>query len=145
MINLAKNSLTNSLNHRKITAVVLVTHGHAGKDMIEAAQAFLHMTIPQVTSVGVTPEDTSLMINQKIDHALEELHIHNQEDVLFLVDLVGSTPARLCSCKCRHQGHVVTGVNLPMLVKLATANRYRGPIALGDELVATGTKSIHHE
>jgi len=30
-------------------------------------------------------------------------------------------------------------------LKLATADRTRGAIVLGDELVATGTKSIHHE
>lgn len=137
--------MKNGLYPQSITAVVLVTHGQAGRDMLEAAQDFLHMTIPQVTAVGVLPEDSSFIVNQKIDQALEELHIRNKEDVLFLVDLVGSTPARLCSCKCSHQGHVVTGVNLPMLLKLATANRHVGPLALGDELVTTGTKSIHHE
>ncbi len=128
-----------------LTAVVLVTHGKAGADMVEAAQSFLHMKIPGLATVGVEPQDTSEAIDKKIDEALKSLLVSDREDVLFLVDLVGSTPARLCCHKCSEQGHVVTGVNMPMLIKLATVDRQRGPVALGDDLVATGTKSIHHE
>lgn len=133
------------LSMASLTAVVLVTHGKAGADMVEAAQSFLQVQIPGLATVGVEPNDTSSAIDRKIDEALGSLHIRSREDVLFLVDLVGSTPARLCCHKCSDQGHVVTGVNMPMLIKLATVDRKRGPIALGDDLVATGTKSIHHE
>lgn len=128
-----------------VTAVVLVTHGKAGADMVEAAQAFLHVKIPYLAAVGVEPQDSSSIIEKKIDCALEELCVPDRENVLFLVDLVGSTPARLCCCRYTKQGHVVTGVNMPMLIKLATANRSHGPVKLGDDLVITGTKSIHHE
>ena len=127
------------------TAVVVVTHGRAGADMLDAAQAFLHMQLPLVAAVGVNPDDDQSVVNAKIDQALTDLGIDGWEDVLFLVDLVGSTPARLCCGKCVDKGHVVTGLNMPMLVKLATADRSRRPAALGSDLVATGTKSIHAE
>lgn len=127
------------------TAVVVVTHGRAGADMLDAAQAFLHMQLPLVAAVGVNPDDDQSVVNAKIDQAVADLGIRGWEDVLFLVDLVGSTPARLCCGKCSDKGHVVTGLNMPMLLKLATADRNSGPAALGSTLVLTGTKSIHVE
>lgn len=128
----------------RLTAVVIVTHGNAGADMVTAAQSFLRMQIPQLAAVGVEPSDDQGRVNAKIDQAVGDLGADDDDDILFLVDLIGSTPARLCCRRCGG-GHVVTGVNMPMLLKLATADRSRGALALGDELVATGTKSIHHE
>jgi PTS system mannose-specific IIA component len=130
----------------QLTAVVIVTHGQAGADMVDAAQKFLHMELAQVATVGVTPEDERAVVDDKISQAVAELGRDSCENVLFLVDLVGSTPAQLCCRKCGGQGgHLVTGINMPMLLKLATADRSRGPEVLGTELVATGTKSIHCE
>jgi mannose/fructose-specific phosphotransferase system component IIA len=129
----------------RLTAVVIITHGHAGADMISAAQAFLHMVIPRLAAVDVEPEDDRDRVSRKIDEAIDRLGTQGDEDVLFLVDLVGSTPARLCCKKCGGHAHVVTGLNMPMLMKLATADRTRGATALGNDLVVTGTKSIHCE
>ncbi|HMU38018.1 MAG TPA: hypothetical protein PKE31_03315 [Pseudomonadota bacterium] len=127
------------------TAVVVVTHGRAGADMLDAAEAFLHMSLPLTAAVGIHPDDDQTAVNAKIDQAIATLGISGREDVLFLVDLVGSTPARLCCDKCGDRGHVVTGVNMPMLLKLATADRSTPPADLGTTLVLTGTKSIHVE
>ena len=85
------------------------------------------------------------MFNQKIDQAASDLAINYGHDVLAVVDPVGSTPARLCCGKCSDKGHVVTGLNMPMLLKLATVDRSIGPASLGSALVLTGTKSIHVE
>lgn len=127
----------------ELTAVVIVTHGKAGADMIDAAEAILRTRIPRLSAVGVDPSDDRTTVDQKIDAAVLGLGIGQADELLFLVDLVGSTPARLCCRKCEGHAHVVTGLNMPMLVKLATADRTRGAIALGRDLVATGTKSIH--
>jgi phosphocarrier protein HPr len=72
--------------------------------MLDAAQAFLHVPLPMVTAVGVSPEDDQSVVNAKIDQAVSDLGVHGWEQVLFLVDLVGSTPARLCCGKCGRQG-----------------------------------------
>lgn len=130
----------------QLTPVVIVTHGKAGADMLDAARRFLGMDLPEVATVGVEPEDDRRAVDGKIGDAVAGLGLLTCEDVLFLVDLVGSTPAQLCCSRCDGKsGHVVTGVNLPMLLKLATADREHGPQQLGGELVVTGTKSIHCE
>lgn len=130
----------------QLTPVVIVTHGQAGADMLDAARRFLGMDLPNVVPVGVEPEDDRRTVDSKIGEAVARLGLQTCEDVLFLVDLVGSTPAQLCCSRCDgRSGHVVTGVNLPMLVKLGTADRNHGAERLGGELVVTGTKSIHCE
>ncbi len=130
----------------QLTAVVIVTHGQAGADMVDAAQKFLHMELPKVATVGVAPEDDLRGVDEKISQAVFDLGLATCDDVLFLVDLIGSTPAQLCCRKCTGKGsHVVTGLNMPMLLKLATADRSRGAESLGNELVTTGTRSIHYE
>jgi len=114
--------------------------------MLDAVQRFLGMHLQDVATVGVEPEDDRRAVDGKIGEAVARLGLSTCEDVLFLVDLVGSTPAQLCCSRCDgRSGHVVTGVNLPMLLKLATADRATGPERLGGVLVATGTKSIHCE
>ena len=65
------------------------------------------------------------------------------DEVLFLADLEGSTPYNLCCKRCGGQSVVLSGMNLPMLLKLATANRKNGALTLAEELRATGLKSIH--
>ena len=102
--------------------------------MIEAAQQFLHTEFPMVTAVGINVEDDRSVVDSKICQAVAALGVQSWQDVLFLVDLVGSTPARLCCGKCADKGHVVTGLNMPMLVKLATADRSHSPADLGSEL-----------
>lgn len=128
-----------------LTAVVVVTHGRAGADMIDAAQSFLHMDLPLVTAVGVEPGDGPNAVDEKINQAVASMGITSWQDVLFLVDLVGSTPARICCRKCNESGHVVTGVNMPMLVKLGTLDRTRSATSLVNDLVTTATRSIHIE
>ena len=125
-----------------LTAVVVVTHGRAGADMLDAAQQILHVQLPLVAAVGINVEDDRSAVDDKLTRAVKELGVESFEDVLFLVDLAGSTPARLCCGKCVDKGHVVTGLNMPMLVKLATADRSRRPAGLGIGLNATGTKPI---
>ena len=63
-------------------------------------------------------------------------------EVVFLVDLGGSTPANLCCRQCGGHSAVVSGLNMAMLFKLATADRAAGARHLADELAASGAKSI---
>jgi hypothetical protein len=44
---------------------------------------------------------------------------------------------------CVGRSVVLSGMNLPMLFKLATADRAHGALPLAEELRTTGLKSIH--
>jgi mannose/fructose-specific phosphotransferase system component IIA len=120
------------------TGVVVVTHGAAAIDMVDAAESVVGKL--DVQTVSVKLGEPGKEVERRLEAAVDQLHT---EDVLFLVDLEGSTPFNLCCRKCGGTAVVLSGMNLPMLFKLATADRSHGARALAEELQATGIKSIH--
>jgi mannose/fructose-specific phosphotransferase system component IIA len=118
--------------------VVIVTHGDAAEAMVSAAERLVGGLDVRTVSVRIgEPEGT---IEARLCAATDSL---TTDEVLFLVDLEGSTPFNLC---CRRHGRtsvVLSGMNMPMLFKLATADRAHGAAVLAEELRATGVKSIH--
>lgn len=122
----------------KQVAVLLVTHGDVGRMMVTAAEKIVG-PIADLRTVRVETGEPREAVAARIDEAAHEL---NAEEMLFLVDLYGSTPARMCCLSCDGHSVVLTGVNLAMLFKLATADRSAGAEALAQLLAATGTKSI---
>lgn len=123
--------------HQNITGVVLVTHGAAGDAMLEAAERVVGH-IDSVATVGVALGEATLDVERRLETAARAV---GRTGVVFLVDLVGSTPSNLAA---RIGGHcaVVSGMNLPMLFKLATIDRSRSARELAEELAQTGQKSI---
>jgi mannose/fructose-specific phosphotransferase system component IIA len=118
-------------------SVVVVSHGNAGVSMVEAAERVIGKL--DIRTVTVEAGESRAQTEHRIEDACAGL----AEEVLFLVDLEGSTPYNLCCRQCRGTSVVLSGVNLPMLFKLATANRDQGALGLAEELRATGLKSIH--
>jgi mannose/fructose-specific phosphotransferase system component IIA len=120
------------------TGVVIVTHGAAAPDMVDAAERMVGKL--DVRTVAVQIGEPRGETEDRLEQAVEAL---GAEEILFLVDLEGSTPFNLCCRRCGGQSVVLSGMNLPMLFKLATADRAHGAMALAEELRSTGLKSIH--
>ncbi|HZS35193.1 MAG TPA: PTS fructose transporter subunit IIA [Polyangia bacterium] len=120
------------------TGVIIVTHGAAAESMVDAAERMVGGL--DVKTVSVQFGEPRLETEQHLEAAVEAL---GTTDVLFLVDLEGSTPFNLCCRRCGGSAVVLSGMNLPMLFKLATADRLHGAGALAEELAATAIKSIH--
>jgi len=121
------------------TGVVVVTHGEAAVDMVAAIEAMAG-PLADVRSVSVHAGEERAETERRLALAVDELHV---DDVLFLVDLEGSTPFNLCCRRCTGHSVVLSGMNMPMLLKLSTTARDVGAEALAEELLATGKKSIH--
>jgi mannose/fructose-specific phosphotransferase system component IIA len=118
--------------------VIVVTHGAVGELMIRAAESKVG-PLDGLRAVGVEPDAGADIVQRRIDEAVRALHT---DEVVFLVDLAGSTPANLCCRPWASHSVVVTGVNLAMLFKLATADRTHGARPLAEDLARTGAKSI---
>jgi mannose/fructose-specific phosphotransferase system component IIA len=117
--------------------ILVVSHGDACYAMVEAAERV-------VGSLGVSP--VAVRIGESRAETAKRIEAACQaivaDEILFLVDLEGSTPFNLC-CGRRGSSVILSGMNLPMLFKLATADRTHGAAVLAEELSATGRKSIH--
>ena len=99
-------------------SVVIVTHMDTGKALIEAARSVLDGNLP------LTATTFSVPLNCDLNAATRDLRrtcdeIDHGDGVLILTDLYGSTPCNL-SVGCRRDDavHVVSGINLPMLIKI---------------------------
>ena len=123
------------------TVVVLVTHGEAGQAMLAAAEKMVGK-IPELATVRMETGEQQASLSARLEDAVRTLATSDIKEVLFLVDLFGSTPMRLCCKSCGANSAVVTGVNLAMLFKLATADRDKPAAELATMLASTGTKSI---
>ena len=72
-----------------LTPVVIVTHGKARADMLDAVQRFLGMHLQDVATVGVEPEDDRRAVDGKIGEAVARLGLSTCEGCVVSVDLAG--------------------------------------------------------
>ncbi len=96
--------------------IVVVTHGQLAPELLAAARAIVG-EIPRSTAVSVGWSDDMAVARAAIERALQEV---GGETVLILTDMFGGTPTNVSLAFLSPQVEIVTGVNLPMLIKLTT-------------------------
>jgi PTS system mannose-specific IIA component len=103
---------------RSMIGMVLVTHGHLATEFRAALE---HVVGPQkqVATVSIGPEDDMEQRRKDILDAVK--HVDSGGGVVILTDMFGGTPSNL-AISVMNGGHVevVAGINLPMLIKLAS-------------------------
>jgi PTS system mannose-specific IIA component len=122
--------------------VVVVTHDQAAISLVQAAFAIVG-ELPLVTAVCVGVGEPFAKIVEKISRACEE--VDEGSGVLLLVDVHGSSPfhAAMSMLDGTRPAEVLCGVNLPMLIKMATIDRrLTPPMTLAEELREAGRRSI---
>jgi mannose PTS system EIIA component len=127
---------------KPMVGVVVVSHEQVAFSMMEAARRVVG-TLPGVTVVCASAADDSAAITQRVSQACTEVDDGN--GVLIMVDVYGSTPFHVAMSMLDGTGaaEVLCGVNLPMLLKLATLDRTRlTPAQMALELCECGRRSI---
>jgi PTS system mannose-specific IIA component len=119
--------------------LVLVTHGNLAKEFISAMQHVVGRQ-EQVEAVCIGPEDDMEMRRAEILKKVGE--VDKGHGAIVLTDMFGGTPTNLAlSLLGSHNVEVVTGVNLPMLLKVFTCREK--PLAELAKLAGeAGTKGI---
>ena len=104
--------------HDAAVGVVIVTHYRLGEEFLQALRLIVPQA-PEFHSVSIEPTQGVEEMRGRIAAALEEAD--QGEGVLVLTDMFGGTPSNVSlSFLDEHPVEVVTGLNLPMLIKLAT-------------------------
>lgn len=103
--------------------IIVVTHGRVAEELVNAARTIVG-EIPAITAVSIGWGDDPAAANSAIERGLAEV---GGEDALLLTDMFGGTPTNLSLPFLSPHVEIVTGVNLPMIIK-ATALR-AGPLA----------------
>jgi PTS system mannose-specific IIA component len=98
--------------------VVIVTHYRLGEEFLQALRLIVPEA-PEFRAVSIDPSQTVEEMREDISAALAAAD--GGDGVLVLTDMFGGTPSNISlSFLDEHQVEVVTGLNLPMLIKLAT-------------------------
>ncbi|HTJ62435.1 MAG TPA: PTS sugar transporter subunit IIA [Alphaproteobacteria bacterium] len=101
--------------------IVLVTHGNLAREFLAAME---HVVGPQeqARAVSIGPDDD--MEKRRADILAAAAEVDSGEGAILLTDMFGGTPSNLAiSIIDRANVEVLAGVNLPMLIKLASVRR----------------------
>ncbi len=121
--------------------VVLVTHGQLAREFIDALE---HVVGPQknMTAICIGPEDDMEKQRRKIVDSVGRAD--EGDGVVLLTDMFGGTPSNLAiSVLDQGRVEVIAGVNLPMLIKLASLRNSEPLAAAVAEAQRAGRKYIN--
>lgn len=96
---------------------VVVTHGRFGEEMVKIAQT-IGGEAKGVDVVSLLLEDSPGTFEDKVRHVLGK----EEDNLLILADIPGGTPCNVAvSLLLEYDAHIVTGVNLAMILELMTS------------------------
>lgn len=127
--------------------VVVVTHGQLATELVNSAEMIVG-DLPQFAAVSIGWHDDVDHAKSDIAQAIGRVQASaggteaEPADVLVLTDLFGGTPANLGVTFVGPHVEVITGVNLPMLIKLARPPKEAELLALAREMREHGRNAI---
>ena len=108
-----------------MVGLVLATHGKLAEELLRTAEGVCG-TLEQCRAVSV---GASLAMEEARGLLAEAIRaVDSGDGVLVLTDMFGGSPANLALTFLDEKIEVVTGVNLPMLVKLSTCRSEDAPL-----------------
>lgn len=114
------NNPHQSLNQAELGRIagVIVTHGHLAGELLAAAEMIIG-PISHIAAVSIGWHDDVDVAREEVQRAI--IRVRKNSPVLLLTDMFGGTPTNIASMFLEEGViEVVTGVNLPMVIKLAT-------------------------
>ena len=96
--------------------VVVVTHGQLATELLNATETIVG-DLPRFAAVSIGWHEDTGDARGEIEQAIAR--VRQDRGVLILTDMFGGTPSNLALTFLGDDVEVITGVNLPMLIKLA--------------------------
>ena len=127
--------------------VVVVTHGQLAAELVNSAEMIVG-EVPHFAAVSIGWHDDVDRAREEIGAAIARMRAaaagagEEPAGVLVLTDMFGGTPANLAVTFVAGDVEVVTGVNLPMLIKLARPQQDTDLRALARDMREHGRNAI---
>src|SRR5476649_806130 len=120
--------------------VVVVTHGQLAIELLNSAEMIVG-DLPQFAAVSIGWHDDVDDAREEIAQAIER--VRGKEGVLLLIDMFGGTPSNLgMTFLEKDRVEVITGVNLPMVIKLAGLRQSSDLLAVARQMRDDGRSAI---
>ena len=122
--------------------VLIVTHGNLGKELL-ATSAFIIGELEAAAVVSLTATESAEDIRVRMEEAINSVDKEG-EGVVILTDMFGGTPANVAlSFLDERKAEVITGVNLPMLLKVPSLRKTGKTLRdIAKDLAAPGQTNI---
>jgi mannose PTS system EIIA component len=127
--------------------VVVVTHGQLATELVNSAEMIVG-DLPQFAAVSIGWHEDVEHARESIGAAIARVSASaggtdsEPADVFVLTDMFGGTPANLAVTYVNPHVEVITGVNLPMLIKLARPQKEGDLLSLAREMREHGRNAI---
>jgi PTS system mannose-specific IIA component len=114
---------------------VIVSHGQVANELLSAAETVVG-ELRHIMAVSIGWHDDVEVARKEIERAIKQ--VSAGRGVLLLTDMFGGTPTNISAMFIKQdEVELVTGVNLPMVLKLATTN--------GDVTLSEIAKSVEEQ
>ena len=120
---------------------IIVSHGKLGEELLNALTIILGEA-PNIEAISIGWYDDVEESKKKINQSLKR--VDQKSGVVIFTDMFGGTPSNL-SFTFQKDGDVeiITGVNLPMLIKFVSLQRNNNIKDVARKVVEQGKKNIH--
>lgn len=120
---------------------VIVSHGQLANELLAAAATVIG-DISHVTAVSIGWHDDVEMARDQVERAIKS--VSDGSGVLVMTDMFGGTPTNIAAMFLSDgEVEIVTGVNLPMVIKLASNTKQITLSELAKEVEEQGKNSIY--
>jgi PTS system mannose-specific IIA component len=120
---------------------IIVSHGRLAEELLNALTIILGEA-PNIEAISIGWYDDVEDSKKKISQSLKR--VDQKNGVIIFTDMFGGTPSNLSFSFLRDdQVEIITGINLPMLIKFVSLQRSNHLRDVAKKVVEQGKKNIH--
>jgi PTS system mannose-specific IIA component len=120
---------------------IIVSHGRLAEELLNALTIILGEA-PNIEAISIGWYDDVEDSKKKISQCLKR--VDQKNGVVIFTDMFGGTPSNLSFSFLRdNQVEIITGINLPMLIKFVSLQRGNNLKDVAKKVVEQGKKNIH--
>jgi PTS system mannose-specific IIA component len=120
---------------------IIVSHGKLGEELLNSLTIILGEA-PNIEAISIGWYDDVDESKKRINQSLKR--VNQKSGVVIFTDMFGGTPSNLSYSFLReNQVEIITGVNLPMLIKFVSLQRSDNLKEVARKVVEQGKKNIH--
>lgn len=124
-----------------MTGILIVTHAELGSALIDTLEFILGAPQENLASISIDIKLDPDTLRKRIKKGIKE--VRTDKGVLILTDMFGGTPSNLSYAFLEDgQVEVISGVNLPILMRAVTSREKMDLSTLAATLVTQGKRSI---
>jgi len=124
-----------------MVGILIVTHGRLAQELLETTKIIVGKNVDHIIPISIGWNDDMADIQKTISSAIGR--VDQGQGVLILTDMFGGTPSNISLSFLSEKVEIITGVNLPMLIKIVNVGDRFDLKELSHLIHEQGKKSIY--